>query len=69
MAARFFNWLVEQVDRPDPVGDLARDALRDPTAPITGNCEVWRSYLARHPGAGSPARAALEQAIQEFRRP
>lgn len=65
---RFYDWLKGQAERDDPIGDLAQDAARDPGAPRDGSPEAWRCYLTRNPGAGWKARAALDQAIAEFRR-
>lgn len=62
----FSDWLMTQTDRDDPVGDLANDAERDPTAPLGGSVETWRGYLMRRPGVCWQARAALDQAIAEF---
>ena len=62
----FFRWLLTQVDRDDPIGDLANDAQRDPQAPVNGTTTAWRSYLRRHPGACWQARLALEAAIAEY---
>ena len=62
----FYAWLMNQTARDDPVGDLARDALRDPTAPTTQTVAVWRRYLIHCPGACWQARAAMDQAAEEF---
>lgn len=62
----FYDWLMNQVDRDDPIGDLANDAQRDPKAPTSGSVATWRGYLTRHPGACWKAREALEEAIEEY---
>ena len=68
MTGDFYRWLANQSDRADPIGDLAKDARRDPDAPINARPAAWRSYLRRHPGACLESRAALEAAIVEFHR-
>ena len=52
-----------QMDRDDPVGDLAFAAAVNSSAPKEATTEQWRIYLRHHPGA---CRDALEQAIDEF---
>jgi hypothetical protein len=60
---RFGVWLLEQRDRQDPVGDLARDY-------IAGGC---RGYSAREVrdhmtsvGASCYAANAMDQAVEEW---
>ena len=62
----FYDWLMTQRDRDDPVGDLANDAISDPKAPKRGSVETWRTYLAHAPGVCHQALEALEDAILEF---
>jgi hypothetical protein len=60
----FGSWLHRQQDRPDPVGDLAREARRDdhwptqPGAPISARC--WCS------SGSDEAHAALDSAWSEW---
>ena len=63
---KFYDWLMNQTERDDPIGDLANDAQNDKSAPVRGSVNRWRSYLAHHPTAGWKAREALEEAIEEF---
>lgn len=62
----FYEWLMNQVDRDDWIGDLANDAQRDPKAPAKGSVNTWRRYLNRQPGTCWQAREALEEAIDEY---
>lgn len=63
----FIPWLVEQKDRTDPVGKLARD-----TAAMMGfgvKVETYKqikSHMAKH-GASQQAMAALRMAHAEYR--
>lgn len=59
----FTNWLLDQVDRDDPIGDLAKDAQSDPDFPrgSPGDC---LNYLGRAKYRG--ARRALMEAIDEY---
>ncbi len=44
--ATFYQWLLPQIERPDPVGDIARDAVGDEHFPRESNhYEEIRSYL------------------------
>lgn len=46
--AKFSLWLEKQIDRQDPIGDLARDASGDKdTYKLTG-LEDWIRHLERH---------------------
>lgn len=62
--APFHRWLLTQVDRNDPVGDLAMDANRDKTFPTGASTrrELER-YLSRH---GDDVVRALREAWREF---
>lgn len=42
----FSEWLGLQVNRPDPVGDLARDAAEDPHWPEAGPVGDYEEHLA-----------------------
>jgi hypothetical protein len=67
--ATFWDWLVKrQLYREDPVGDLARDALR------VGKEEANPSWLTQSPEAGLPFGAchgavlAARQAVREYKK-
>lgn len=62
----FYDWLMNQTERDDPIGDLANDAQGDQTAPKDATVEQWRAYLVHHPGACWQARQALDEAIEEY---
>lgn len=59
----FSGWLLSQVGRDDPIGDLAADVRRDPPAGLWGASEL-RSHM-RNRGACCDAVAALDAAIAE----
>ncbi len=63
---RFGDWLPFQVDRDDPVGDIARDLLEDPYAPRDAETlQEIEDYLRRlH--ASRQALAALRDAWAEW---
>ena len=62
--APFHRWLLTQVDRGDPVGDLAVDARRDKTFPTgASNRRELERYLSRH---GDHVVRALREAWREF---
>jgi hypothetical protein len=44
----FKQYLAQQVDRSDLVGDFARDAVADPTFPQSGDREAYEEYLPDH---------------------
>jgi len=55
--ATFYQWLLPQIDRPDRVGDIARDAVNDNTFPRESiNYEEIKSYLV----SGGACTAAIE---------
>jgi hypothetical protein len=63
----FVEWLARQTRRRDAVGDLARDARRDPTWPPPG--KVSRARLRAHleqQDAIPEALDALDAAWQEW---
>lgn len=63
---KFANWLQAQVDRDDPVGDLAGDVFRcPPSAPDWGVDEL-RAHM-RSRGACRESMRALNDAASEFR--
>lgn len=60
----FHRWLLNQIDRNDPVGDLAVDARRDKTFPTgASNRRELEHYLSRY---GDHVVRALRQAWREF---
>lgn len=61
----FGAWLIQQKDRDDPIGDLARDALGDALFPFpAGDVETIRRYITRR---GSwEARETLEDGVEEW---
>lgn len=62
----FHTWLMTQIERSDPVGDLASDAKRDKFAPgDDADREVWLSHLY-HCNASSEAIIAFEEAWSEY---
>jgi len=61
----FTGWLKRQHRRNDPIGDLARDVLRDPNWPRGRTLKPFLEYLTRQ-GASERARAALEKAWREY---
>jgi uncharacterized protein YozE (UPF0346 family) len=63
---RFFRWLKRQVERDDPIGDLAEDVLRDTSFPKSTEArEVLRDYLETK-RACTEALVALDEALAEF---
>ena len=64
--AHFRGWLLAQIDRDDPVGDLARDAAIDTCWTTIG----WRRFvfhIANEHGATDRAVDAARQARAEYR--
>lgn len=59
------GWLKKQIKRQDPVGDLSRDAARDPDFPKKGIREMYLDYL-RIKGACEAARKAFRKAWREY---
>jgi uncharacterized protein YozE (UPF0346 family) len=63
----FFRWLMGQLKREDPIGDLARDTESDRSFPRTINSlETIRSHLIRKFACGK-AIVALDEAWKEFK--
>lgn len=66
MTMTFNQWLKTQVERDDPVGDVARDAMADKRRkPRNGNREAWRTFLSAA-GACSAAHESLDEAWSEY---
>lgn len=62
----FYDWLMMQVDRDDPIGDLANDAKRDHTTSDELNSyKKWRHHLWQY-NACREASEALKEAWDEF---
>jgi len=61
---KFGEWILQQVGRDDLVGDLAKDAKRDPQFPHTKEIDDIVSYLRSH---GVHVRSALAEAISDWR--
>jgi len=59
----FMTWLSQQIDRDDPVGDLARDARDDDKAPRSVG--AFERYIQRVGCLG--AQKACAGAIREWR--
>lgn len=59
----FTRWLLDQADRDDPVGDLARDARSDPNFP-EGTVGQVLDYLSTPARRG--AREAFIEALEEY---
>lgn len=63
----FYQWLVLQKDRDDPVGDLALDVLRTHGHP-RGNagCQAWRNHIIKYSGIHAAGLEALDLAWKEY---
>jgi hypothetical protein len=61
----FTDWLIKQVNRNDPVGDLARDARRDVELPNLNTVKDWKIHLSYR--ACREAKDALKQAANEYK--
>lgn len=61
----FRSWLVDQRDRNDGVGDLARDCFIDPRRPSFRSLAEWVEYIG---GTSSLAYPSLIQGWREFAR-
>jgi uncharacterized protein YozE (UPF0346 family) len=64
--ATFYQWLLPQIDRPDRVGDIARDAVIDEQFPRESNLyEEIKSYLDSQ-GACSAAIESFKESWLEY---
>jgi uncharacterized protein YozE (UPF0346 family) len=64
--ATFYQWLISQIDRPDNVGDIARDAKTDKTFPNELQAyQEYENYLSKL-GACSAAIESLKDAWLEY---
>ena len=63
----FFEWLQAQVDRSDPVGDIARDIIEDARANALTykTCGEWVRRVQSE-GGSERAMAALDRARREY---
>lgn len=63
----FSQWLGQQRERSDPVGDLARDAFDDKETHKLNTLEAWLAHLdSMEVRACDGALKACRQAWQEF---
>jgi hypothetical protein len=68
-AKSFGAWLKKQRHRDDPVGDLARDAEKDSSAPAgRATKAMWHQHIERLSGGNSGALEALDDAWSAFLR-
>ncbi len=63
----FKAWLIQQRKRADPVGDLARDVIKDRTWPPTQDMVKLREHLKQRVAAES-ILSALDQAYAEYQK-
>lgn len=62
----FSGWLLAQVGRNDPIGELAREIQADAAAPVWAfRAITWRVYL-RGKGADQGTIEAIDAAFLEF---
>jgi len=63
----FYRWLSKQIDRDDPIGDIAIDVLRDKSFPTNSQAlpRLERHVLLK--GGHEDALTALREAFSEFR--
>ncbi|MDH5179490.1 MAG: sterile alpha motif-like domain-containing protein [Gammaproteobacteria bacterium] len=63
----FRDWLMDQVDRDDPVGDLANDFKLDKSEPTdSSSYDGWQSFFASK--FSYAALSAFEEAWAEYYR-
>ena len=67
-ASKFYRWLKKQVQRDDPIGDLANDAKSDSTFPVSSNSFEEITHYLMMRDACSEAIVALREAWDEFTR-
>ena len=73
MKKSFYEWLLKQKKRDNPIGDLANDAERDTTFPQEGcdllHCETYLERMHLRllvAGACEEAHSALDEAWDEY---
>jgi hypothetical protein len=67
-ASAFYEYLKRHIRRDSPLGDLARDVMRDFRFPIYAPVEQLPGYLQYQTCACPEAVATLKRAIRQFRR-
>ena len=66
MIMTFTQWLKTQIDRDDPIGDVARDAAMDTRRkPHQNTLMAWQTFLSSA-GAAAVAQQALIEAWDEY---
>jgi uncharacterized protein YozE (UPF0346 family) len=63
----FKTWLMMQTKRVDPVGDLAREVIKDHSWPPTQNLVKLRQHMKEH-GAVESALESLDRAYAEYQK-
>ncbi len=63
----FKAWLMLQTKRDDPVGNLARDVLKDLTWPPTQDMVKLRQHMVKR-GAAENTLVALDRAYSEYQK-
>lgn len=63
----FYVWLLRQVGRDDPIGDLASDAKRDSSFPVSMTSDERLRRHLRRKNACDEALVAFDEAFEEFR--
>jgi uncharacterized protein YozE (UPF0346 family) len=67
VTSAFFRWLMRQIERNDPIGDLAKDLVRDSAYPEDCNdLAELRSYLA-HRTLTADVLVAFDEACDQFK--
>lgn len=65
MTDTFSTWLLQQTDRDDGTGELARQAEKDEMFPQHGDRAIYEGYFGT-PGTSSGIREEFERAWDEF---
>ena len=63
----FYEWLITQIHRTDPIGDLANVAFHNPDAKTVKNYagDWWRYFKGK--SVSPPIKTVLKQAWTEYR--
>lgn len=68
----FYGWLERQIERNDPVGDLARDARDDIDITLeqkrARSLKEWKQYIRHESGNWSPVMRAFRMAANEYQK-
>lgn len=64
--SQFYTWLVQQKRRPDPIGDLAEDIIRDKTFPKTRGTKQFLINYLKSKGASPDVIDVLKLAFKEY---